>query len=37
VAVVTLYRALGGSWQLDVPGWSAALDKSAARERPPGE
>ena len=22
VAVVTLYRALGGGWQVDVPAWS---------------
>jgi multidrug efflux system outer membrane protein len=22
VAVVALYRALGGGWRLDVPGWS---------------
>src|SRR5438094_1351580 len=37
VAVVTLYRALGGGWRLDVPGWSAAPDRSAAREKPSGE
>jgi len=37
VAVVTLYRALGGGWRLDVPAWSAAPDRSAAREKPSGE
>ncbi|TMA63413.1 MAG: TolC family protein, partial [Deltaproteobacteria bacterium] len=37
VAIVTLYRALGGGWRLDVPGWSAAPDRSAAREKPSGE
>ena len=37
VAVVTLYRALGGGWRLDVPGWSAAPDRSAAREKPSDE
>jgi len=26
VAVVTLYRALGGGWQLDVPAWSRPQD-----------
>jgi multidrug efflux system outer membrane protein len=31
VAVVTLYRTLGGGWQLDVPAWGAvATDASAA-------
>jgi len=37
VAVVTLYRALGGGWRLAVPDWSAPPDKSAAGEKPPGE
>jgi multidrug efflux system outer membrane protein len=31
VAVVTLYRALGGGWQLDVPAWSAPPATTAAR------
>jgi len=34
VAVVTLYRALGGGWRLAVPDWSAAPDRSAAGEMP---
>ena len=34
VAVVTLYRALGGGWGLAVPDWSAVPDRSAAREMP---
>ncbi|TMB15414.1 MAG: efflux transporter outer membrane subunit [Deltaproteobacteria bacterium] len=37
VAVVTLYRALGGGWRLAVPDWSALPDKSAGGEKPPGE
>ena len=32
VAVVTLYRTLGGGWQLAVPDWSAAPERPAARE-----
>ena len=35
VAVIALYRALGGGWGLAVPDWSAAPDRSAAREMPP--
>jgi multidrug efflux system outer membrane protein len=31
VAVVTLYRALGGGWRLDVPAWSAPPATTAAR------
>ena len=34
VAVVTLYRALGGGWRLAVPDWSAAPDRSTAGEMP---
>ncbi len=37
VAVVALYRALGGGWQLDVPNWSDGPHQSAARKKPPGE
>jgi multidrug efflux system outer membrane protein len=36
VAVIALYRALGGGWRLAVPDWGAAPDESAAREKPPG-
>src|SRR5436309_683626 len=32
VAVVSLYRTLGGGWQLAVPDWSAAPERPAARE-----
>ncbi len=32
VAVVTLYRTLGGGWQLAVPDWSAPPEQPAARE-----
>ena len=34
VAVVTLYRALGGGWRLAVPDWSAVPDRPAAGEMP---
>ena len=34
VAVVTLYRTLGGGWQLDVPAWSTP---PAAEPTPPNE
>jgi multidrug efflux system outer membrane protein len=40
VAVVALYRALGGGWRLGVPDWSAVPREAAAREHlraPPGE
>ncbi len=37
VAVVALYRALGGGWQLDVPNWSDGPHQSAARKKPPGD
>ncbi len=32
VAVVTLYRVLGGGWRLDVPEWGHAPQASSARE-----
>jgi len=32
VAVVTLYRTLGGGWRLAVPDWSATPARPAARE-----
>ena len=32
VAVVTLYRALGGGWGLEVPAWGGPRDEPAARE-----
>jgi len=31
VAVVTLYRALGGGWRLDVPAWGGPRDVAASR------
>jgi len=34
VAVVTLYRALGGGWRLDVPAWSVRPPDVAARNAP---
>ena len=34
VAVVSLYRALGGGWRLAVPDWSVAPAGPAAREIP---
>ena len=34
VAVVSLYRALGGGWRLAVPDWSAVPDRPAAGEMP---
>jgi multidrug efflux system outer membrane protein len=39
VAVVTLYRVLGGGWQLDVPGWGVAPEgpEAPAVPRPPSE
>ncbi len=33
-AVVTLYRALGGGWDVPVPAWSEPLVASDAGERP---
>ena len=33
VAVVTLYRVLGGGWRLDVPAWSVAANERATRPR----
>ena len=31
VAIVSLYRALGGGWQLDVPDWDTVPAAEAAR------